>query len=135
MFRASLYPSSGVQKWTNRPLMMYKTGCVVLDMQRRGRFVCTCWLDADKLRFIDVISSTCFGHHYAPHQEYRIEPTDRLWCTTLVVLYSTCRKEAGSFALVGCEEMTQPVLYIISGLLVHFCTPDDGRNDARNMLS
>jgi hypothetical protein len=22
-------------------------------------------LDADKLRFIDVISSTCFGHHYA----------------------------------------------------------------------
>jgi hypothetical protein len=35
-------------------------------------------LDADKLRFIDVISSTCFGHHYAHHQEYRSEPTDRL---------------------------------------------------------
>jgi hypothetical protein len=42
--------------------------------------------DADKLRFIDVISSTYFGHHYAHHQEYRREPTDRLWCTTLVVL-------------------------------------------------
>jgi hypothetical protein len=27
------------------------------------------------------------------------------------------------------------VLYIINGLLVHFCTPDDGHNDARNMLS
>jgi hypothetical protein len=26
------------------------------------------------------------------------------------------------------------VLYIIIGLLVHFCTPDDGHNDARNML-
>jgi hypothetical protein len=35
-------------------------------------------LDADKLRFIDVISSTCFGLHYAHHQEYRSEPTDRL---------------------------------------------------------
>jgi hypothetical protein len=35
-------------------------------------------LDADKLRFIDVISSTCFRHHYAHHQEYRGEPADRL---------------------------------------------------------
>jgi hypothetical protein len=35
-------------------------------------------LDADKLRFIDVISSTCFWKHYAHHQEYRSEPTDRL---------------------------------------------------------
>jgi hypothetical protein len=35
-------------------------------------------LDSDKLRFIDVISSTCFGHHYANHQEYRSEPIDRL---------------------------------------------------------
>jgi hypothetical protein len=26
-------------------------------------------LDADKLRFIDVISSACFGHHYTHHQE------------------------------------------------------------------
>jgi hypothetical protein len=26
-------------------------------------------LDADKLRFIDVISSTFFGHHYAHHQD------------------------------------------------------------------
>jgi hypothetical protein len=29
-------------------------------------------LDADKLRFIDVISSTCFGHHYAHHQEREV---------------------------------------------------------------
>jgi uncharacterized protein (DUF1919 family) len=50
-------------------------------------------LDEDKLRFIDVISSTCFGHHYAHHQEYRSETTDL------------------------------------------FCTPDDGHNDARNILS
>jgi hypothetical protein len=35
-------------------------------------------LDADKVRFIDVITSTCFGHHYAHHQEYRSETTDRL---------------------------------------------------------
>jgi hypothetical protein len=58
-------------------------------------------LDADKLRFIDVISSTCFRHHYAHQQEYRSEPTDRLWCTTLVVLCYTC---TGLCALVGCEE-------------------------------
>jgi hypothetical protein len=44
-------------------------------------------LDADNLRFIVVISSTYFGHHYAHRQEYRNEPTDHLWCTTLVVLY------------------------------------------------
>jgi hypothetical protein len=31
-------------------------------------------IDADKLRFIDVISSTCFRHHYAHHQEYSSEP-------------------------------------------------------------
>jgi hypothetical protein len=35
-------------------------------------------IDADKLRFIDVVSSTCFGHHYAHHQEYRSERTDGL---------------------------------------------------------
>jgi hypothetical protein len=35
--------------------------------------------DADKLRFTDVIISTCFGHHYAHHQEYRSAPTDRLF--------------------------------------------------------
>jgi hypothetical protein len=35
-------------------------------------------LDADKVRFIDVIISTRFGHHYAHHQEYSSEPTDRL---------------------------------------------------------
>jgi hypothetical protein len=35
-------------------------------------------LDADKLRFIDVISSACFGHHYALRQEHGIEPTDLL---------------------------------------------------------
>jgi hypothetical protein len=29
----------------------------------------------------------------------------------------------------------RPVLYVISGLLVHFCTPDDGYNDAQNLLS
>jgi hypothetical protein len=57
-------------------------------------------LDADKLRFTDVISSTCVGHHYAHHQAYRCEPT---------LLYSW--------------------------LVLHFCTPDDGHNDARNMLS
>jgi hypothetical protein len=34
--------------------------------------------DADKLRFIDVMISSRFGHHYAHHQEYRSEPTDRL---------------------------------------------------------
>jgi hypothetical protein len=50
MFRASLYPSSGVQKWTNRPLMMYNTGRIVLDFQRRGRFVCTCWAWRDDIQ-------------------------------------------------------------------------------------
>jgi hypothetical protein len=33
--------------------------------------------DEDKLRFIDVINSTCFGQYYAHHQEYRSEPTYR----------------------------------------------------------
>jgi hypothetical protein len=33
------------------------------------------------------------------------------------------------------EPVYVTVLYIISGLLVEFCAPDDGHNDARNMLS
>jgi surface antigen len=45
--------------------------------------------------------------------------------TYLVVLCRTCRKEAGSCALVGCEETS----------VGYFCTPDDGHNDAQNMLS
>jgi hypothetical protein len=28
-------------------------------------------IDAVRLKFIDVIHSTCFRHHYAHHQEYR----------------------------------------------------------------
>jgi hypothetical protein len=67
------------------------------------------------------------------------------------MIYNTGRvvrlaeKRQVSCGLVGCEETnlpllcksntTRPVLYIISGLLVHICTPDDGDNDARNMLS
>jgi hypothetical protein len=35
-------------------------------------------LDADTLRFTDIIISTYFRHHYAHHQEYRSEPRDRL---------------------------------------------------------
>jgi hypothetical protein len=35
-------------------------------------------LDADKLRFIDIISSKYFGNHYGQDQDYRSEPTDRL---------------------------------------------------------
>jgi hypothetical protein len=61
----------------------------------------------------------------------------------LIIIIIIIIEEADSCALVGCEEMTllcksnttRPVLYIISGLLVHFCTTDDEHNDARNMLS
>jgi hypothetical protein len=67
---------------------------------------------------------------------------------------SLVREESRSCALVRCEETSlhtqqvhtnlpllcksntkRPVLYIISVLLVHFCPPDDGHNNARNMLS
>jgi hypothetical protein len=36
---------------------------------------------------------------------------------------------------VRLAENRQVRVHIISGLLVHFCSPDDGHNDARNMLS
>jgi hypothetical protein len=31
-------------------------------------------------------------------------------------------------------KITRPMLHIISGLLVHFCTPDDGHNNTRNIF-
>jgi hypothetical protein len=69
-------------------------------------------LDADKLRFIDVISSTFFGH--SSLQTQQVHKNLPLLCKS---------------------NTTQPVLYIISGLLVHVSTPDDGHSDAENTWS
>jgi hypothetical protein len=35
---------------------------------------------------IGVNNSTCFGHHYAHHQEHNTKQTDRIRCSTLAVL-------------------------------------------------
>ena len=62
-----------------------------------------------------IACSTCFGHHYAHHQELVIQVVAacRIWC--LVFKLSVwCGAE-------GC----------VSGLRA----PDDGHNGARNMLS
>jgi hypothetical protein len=67
-------------------------------------------LDADKLRFIDVISSTCFGHHYAHHQEYNMFRA------------SLCPSS-------GVQHVSGIIMPIIRS------TPDAGHNDARYMLS
>ena len=76
--------------------------------------------DATNSLFIIKLSvSTCFGHHYAHHQEnktvsYRMLCSARLCRLWLVVVLWSC-----AVSCVHCES---------------YCSPDDGHNDARNML-
>jgi hypothetical protein len=52
-------------------------------------------LDAEELEFfIGVVNSTCFGHHYAHHQEYKTKPTNRMQCSSLAVLCETITNNA-----------------------------------------
>jgi hypothetical protein len=68
-----------------------------------------------------IACSTCFGHHYAHHQELesiiQLVATRGIWC--LVFKLSVwCGAE-------GC----------VSGLRAAAAAPDDGHNGARNMFS
>jgi hypothetical protein len=49
--------------------------------------------------------------------------------------FRLAEKRHTNLPLLCKSNITRPMLYIISGLFVHFCTPDDGHNDGRNMLS
>ena len=64
--------------------------------------------------------STCFGHHYAHHQENKSVHC-RIWCSALVVMVVVVWSWDAS--CVHCESYC-----------AHSCSPDDGHNDARNML-
>ena len=80
-----------------------------------------CQLDATDAFIADLIAcSTCFGHHYAQHQEIesiiQVAAACRIWCLVLK-LSVWCGAE-------GCVSSLQAVA---------LC--DDGHNGARNMLS
>ena len=72
MFRASLCPSSGEQ---GRVLlhMVFCTGCSGCG--------CVEWI----VSCVQTSISTCFGHHYAHHQENKAVYYC-IWCSALVVL-------------------------------------------------
>ena len=94
--------------------------------------------------------STCFGHHYAHHQENKTVHC-RIWCSALVVMAVVvwswdascvhCESESNSnlhsaYSLHPSStqpQPSQPVQNTICGS-AHYCSPDDGHNDARNML-
>jgi hypothetical protein len=42
--------------------------------------------------FIGVINSTCFGHRYAHHQEYKKKPMSRIRCSAVmgIMMTETC---------------------------------------------
>ena len=75
MFRASLCPSSGEQ---DRVLlrMAFCTGCAGCGCVQMGRKLCV---------YYQTSISTCFGHHYAHHQENKTVYY-YIWCSALVVL-------------------------------------------------
>ena len=65
--------------------------------------------------------STCFEHHYAHHQENKTVYYC-IRCSALVVLVVVgC----------GCVELGRELCALCEG---YFSTPDDGHNDAQNML-
>ena len=69
-----------------------------------------------------IACSTCFGHHYAHHQELesiiQVVAACRIWC---------CKD--GKFHLYSTKyDRQQP-------LVKYSRAPDDGHNGARNMLS
>ena len=94
--------------------------------------------------------SACFGHHYAHHQENKTMYY-RMWCSARVVLAVIVWSWVAS--CVHCVEVTvrfphrahslrpsstqsqpaQPVQNTTCGN-TWSCSPDDGHNDARNML-
>jgi len=79
-----------------------------------------CQLDATEVFIADLIAgSTCFGHHYAHHQEFKSIIQWLLPVVFRAVVFKL---------LVWCEAEGY-----VSGL--QDAAPDDGHSDARNMLS
>jgi hypothetical protein len=68
-----------------------------------------------------IFVSTCFGHHYAHHQE-----NQTVFCTGC---YGHCCEKVGR----ECQRPPQPVQNTICGR-IQSGSPDEGHNGARNML-
>src|SRR5215510_4578195 len=77
----------------------------------------------------DFIHSTCFGHQYAHHQEYKLGSC--LFCVALAVGCVYCLEDVAH--LPSSTHIQQRALHITGSFQV--CTPDDGHTGARNMLS
>ena len=79
-----------------------------------------------------LINSTCFGHYYAHHQEKRLRKQLRVeYAYTHLNCYDLSSPDYLDTTLhvFPCYRHTpHAVVYIV-------CSPDDGHNNARNMLS
>jgi len=87
--------------------------------------------------------STCFGHHYAHHQEnkdcislhmvFALVVLDVAGCSCDALF---CRVRAPYDAMPhNCNQPHQALMAQTPYAVIHdLCSPDDGHNDARNML-
>ena len=90
--------------------------------------------------FIIELLSQHFGHHYAHHQENK-NVYSCIWCSALVVLAVVVWRWVVScvhcaHSLRPSSTQPQPAQSVQSTIRssTQSCAPDDGHNDARNML-
>jgi hypothetical protein len=107
------------QENRTKPTNRLRCTSLAVLQQTRGEDVVRCALVGDGETIGD---STCFGHHYAHHQENKTKPTNRLRCTALAVLQQTRGEEVVQCALVGdvftiCYHMMSPRALILDKYL------------------
>ena len=141
MFRASLCPSSGEQEFAV-PHMVFCTGCDGCGCVELGRKAC-------------VPAQHNHSHHNQCKTPYAAVHTLVVWSwdgrlasqlNTTTVITTSAKRHMRQCTLLFCgagteglrPSSTQPqpsqtVQNTICGS-AHYCSPDDGHNDARNML-
>ena len=104
-----------------------KESDVILTVHRRQYVEIKCQLDATEVFIADLIAcSTCFGHHYAHHQELKSIIQWLLHVVFRAVVFKLlvwCGAEGHVSGLQDAALSCKPY------------TPDDGHSGARNMLS
>jgi len=82
--------------------------------------------------FYQTSAATCFGHHYAHRQENKTVYYC-IWCSALVVLAVVVWSW-----VVNCVDCVKVhTVHTVQNTIcssTRSCSPDDGHNDARNML-
>ena len=144
MFRASLCPSSGEQECA-LPHMVFCTGCVGCGCVELGRGLCALW----KLLFDSILIVFKKFHPPLPVNKSPDVPRSLFECcgqkkilqplsvfkpwVLHSVTHSNFHSAHSSRPSSTQPQPSQPVQNAMCGS-AHSCSPDDGHNDARNML-